>query len=68
VPKPGEVLNITSLGLNAKLLDKKISAVTLLGSDSKLQWEQMAEGLRVVYPNEFSGKFVVAFKIIMKDL
>lgn len=68
VPKPGEVLNIASLGLNAKLLDKKISSVTLLGSDSKLEWEQLAEGLRVVYPNDVREKIAVGFKVIMKDL
>jgi len=63
VPTPGEVLNIASFGLNAKLFDKKISSVTLLGSERKLEWEQTPEGLRIVFPDDIHEKIAVCFKV-----
>jgi alpha-L-fucosidase len=64
VPQPGETLTITSLGLNAKLLEKKIKAVSLLGSDSELQWEQLDAGLKIVCPNELPAKFIITFRVV----
>jgi alpha-L-fucosidase len=61
VPLAGEELTIQSLGSNA--LNKKIKTVTLLGSDSRLQWEQLADGLKIVYPKDISSNIAVAFKV-----
>jgi alpha-L-fucosidase len=65
VPKPGEVLSIQSFGSAAKLLEKKIASVTMLGSNSKLQWEQRPDGLYITCPKDMPGKFAVGFKVGM---
>jgi alpha-L-fucosidase len=65
VPKPGDVLIIQSFGTDAKLLDKKIISVTMLGSNSKLQWEQRPDGLRITCPKNIPNKFAVGFKVVM---
>jgi alpha-L-fucosidase len=60
VPKPRDTLLIQSLGLDAK-----VKAVSLLGSNSPLKWEQKKEGLSIIYPANVNEKFVIAFKIGM---
>ena len=42
---PTNAVSIKSLGTNAKLLEKPISEITLLGSDEKLKWSQTADAL-----------------------
>jgi alpha-L-fucosidase len=59
------VLTIQSFGSAAQLLQKKITSVTMLGSNSKLQWEQRPDGLRITCPREMPVKFAVAFKVVM---
>jgi alpha-L-fucosidase len=65
VPKPGEVLLIQSLGRDAQLLNKKITSVSLLGSNEPLQWEQRPEGLRIVCPQNMTNEFALGFKIVI---
>lgn len=65
VPKPGEVLTIKSFGSAAKLLEKKILSVSMLGSNNKLQWEQRPDGLRITCPADTPDKFAVAFRVEM---
>lgn len=66
VPKPGEVLIIQSFGTEAKLLDKKIVSVSMLGSHEPLQWEQRANGLRITVPAHIPTRFSTAFKVSMQ--
>ena len=63
VPKPGTELTIKSLGTDAKLLDREIKSVTLLGSKAKLSWKRTADGLVIQYPKSDKSKLAVGFKI-----
>ncbi|WP_205514453.1 alpha-L-fucosidase [Longitalea arenae] len=67
VPQPGEVITIKSFGSAAKLLERKIRSVSLLGSKEQLQWEQVPEGLTITYPNVNTSRFAVAFKIDLES-
>ncbi|MGA2440374.1 MAG: alpha-L-fucosidase [Tepidisphaeraceae bacterium] len=44
---PGKTLHIKSLGKDAKLLEKPISDIQLLGSDEKVRWSQDADALAI---------------------
>ncbi|MCX7008148.1 MAG: alpha-L-fucosidase [Kiritimatiellaeota bacterium] len=63
VPKPGETLVIESLGTDAKLLEKPVQSVTLLGSHDKVEWKQNPEGLVVHCPAELPLHYAVVLKI-----
>jgi alpha-L-fucosidase len=63
VPKPGEQLVIKSLGKDAKLLEKTVGNVTLLGSAAKIVWTQEADGLHLKCPEEMPFSYSVVFKI-----
>jgi alpha-L-fucosidase len=63
VPPAGTELKITSLGTDAKLLDKPVKFVSLLGSNAKLEWTQQADGLVIKCPAEMPMKISAAFKI-----
>jgi alpha-L-fucosidase len=41
-----------------------VQSVILLGSDTKLQFEQRADGLRVRLPDQAPGKYAYAFRIV----
>lgn len=64
VPKAGERLNIVSLGSGKGLLDKKVTRVELMGTDSALDWKQTADGLEIVYPAAAALKTAVGFKVV----
>jgi alpha-L-fucosidase len=49
--EPNADVTITSLGKNSKFSDKKIAAISLLGSNTKLQWKQKKDVL--VIKNNF---------------
>jgi len=63
IPEAGEKVVIKSLGTNAKLLDKPVRAVSLLGSSAKLVWHQLPEGLVVQYPQNAPLKHAAVFQI-----
>jgi alpha-L-fucosidase len=63
VPKPGMQLKIKSLGTDAKLLDKQVKTVKLLGYMGNLRWKQEADGLTVTCPSKMSYATSVVFKI-----
>ena len=63
VPKPGETVTIKSCGTNAKLLEKPVTSVSLLGSGARLEWKQLPEGLAVQCPAEMPFQFSAVFKI-----
>jgi alpha-L-fucosidase len=56
-------LQIKSLGTAAKLLDKPIGNITLLGSDEKVQWSQAADALTVKLPEKIPNEIAIVFKI-----
>jgi alpha-L-fucosidase len=66
VPKPGEELLIKSLGTDAKLLDKPIGDVSLLGSPDRIGWQQEAGGLRVRCPESMPFESAVVFRITVR--
>jgi alpha-L-fucosidase len=63
VPPAGSDVTIVSLGTDARVLDKPIKRVSLLGSDAKLDWTQQAEGLHVKCPAQMALKLVATFKV-----
>jgi alpha-L-fucosidase len=63
VPKPGDKIEIKSFGTDAKLLEKPVSSVSLLGASAKLKWKQNPESLVVTCPAEMPFRFAVVFKI-----
>lgn len=63
VPEPSTKLIIKSLGTDAKLLDKTIKTVKLLGYEGKLKWKQEADGLVVSCPADMPFATSVVFKI-----
>jgi hypothetical protein len=62
VPTPGEVLKIKALGTAAKLLDKPIKSIQLLGGPV-IKYQQDADALRLTCPAVMPFKHAVGFKI-----
>ena len=60
---PKKDLQIKSLGTAAKLLDRNIGGITLLGSDEKVQWSQVADALTVKVPGRIPDDAAIVFKI-----
>ena len=60
---PKKDLQIKSMGTAAKLLDRPISNITLLGSDEKVQWSQAAEALTIKAPAKSPNDIAIVFKI-----
>ena len=60
---PKQDLQIKSLGGAAKLLDKPISKIALLGSQEKVQWVQAAESLTIKPPQKSPNNIAIIFKI-----
>ncbi|MDT3405463.1 alpha-L-fucosidase [Mucilaginibacter terrae] len=63
IPQVGSVLNVKSLGTDAKHLGHPIKSVSMLGYNGKLKWEQTNGGLKITYPNVTSLATSVVFKI-----
>jgi alpha-L-fucosidase len=63
---PTNGVSITSLGKIAKLLDKKISQIQLLGSKGKLQWQQTDDALEISQPKTIQNDFANVFKISLR--
>ncbi|AMR32276.1 alpha-L-fucosidase [Mucilaginibacter sp. PAMC 26640] len=60
---PIKAVRITSLGKNAKVNNKVIKSVQLLGSSQKLQWKQEDDALIISKPAAMPAWTVVGFKI-----
>jgi alpha-L-fucosidase len=60
---PSGELRIVSLGANAKLADKPIASVQLLGNKAKLDWKQEADALVVKLPANLVSSPATAIKI-----
>ena len=63
---PGATMTVKSLGTAAKLLDRQITNVSLLGSKEKLGWKLEADGLKVQMPAKRQGEYAFALKIETK--
>jgi len=61
----GGVAVIHSLG--STLGSREITSVALLGSESKLEFEQQADGLHMKLPAQAPGKYAYAFRVTFKD-
>jgi alpha-L-fucosidase len=60
---PTNSVSIQSLGKSAKLLDRNISKIQLLGSKEKLPWKQGDEALVISAPEKSPNNFAVVFRI-----
>jgi len=61
---PQQDVQIKSLGTAAKLLDKGISNITLLGSKEKVQWSQ-TDGMLIIKPPQKSPNGIaIVYKIV----
>ncbi|WP_295771920.1 alpha-L-fucosidase [uncultured Mucilaginibacter sp.] len=63
VPDAGSVLNVKSLGIDAKHLGRPIKNVSMLGYDGNLKWEQTNSGLKITCPGMTSLSTSVVFKV-----
>jgi alpha-L-fucosidase len=60
---PQQDLQIKSLGSAAKLLDKPIGNITLLGSEEKVTWSQVDEALTINMPKKMPNDIAIVYKI-----
>jgi alpha-L-fucosidase len=60
---PKTAVHVKSLGITAKLLDAKITGVSLLGSTEKLTWSQTNEALVIEAPQKMSSEVANVFAI-----
>ena len=63
---PMQAICIKSLGAEARLLNREIQSVTLLGSEAVLNWKQSAAGLMIELPKKFPSEHTVVFKVGLK--
>lgn len=64
-PSDGKTV-IRSLGTNSKGT-KKVESIALLGSDSKLKFQQEADGLHVDLPTTAPGKHAYSFRVSFQE-
>jgi alpha-L-fucosidase len=60
---PKKDLPIKALGTAAKLLEKEIKSIKLLGSDEKVQWSQTADILSIKAPEKSPNDIAIVYKI-----
>jgi alpha-L-fucosidase len=60
---PVKPLVIKSLGTDAKLLDRGVAGIRLLGSTEKVKWNRTGAGLTIEPPANKTGEFAYVFKI-----
>lgn len=63
---PTNAVSIKSLGMDAKLLERPITSITLLGSDEKLRWRQRPHELVIEAPQKVRSEIAIVFKISTK--
>jgi alpha-L-fucosidase len=63
---PTDGFKVKSLGTGAKLLDKSIGEVQLLGSDEKIEWQQANDALVIAEPKNKPNDVAIVFKITTK--
>jgi alpha-L-fucosidase len=65
---PKKELPIKSLGTAARLLEKPVTGVSLLGSEEKIQWSQTAAALTIAPPKKQPSDDAIVFKISFASL
>jgi alpha-L-fucosidase len=60
---PQKDLQIKSLGTAAKLLNRPIGSVTLLGGDENVEWTQTSEVLTIKTPAKSPSAIAIVYKI-----
>ena len=63
---PTNGVSIKSLGKLAKLLNKPVGQVELLGSRERIQWQQTADALVIAQPKNKPNDFAIVFKTTPK--
>lgn len=63
--KPTRDIVIKSLATGG-VLTEEIAAISLLGSDEKIQWKRSAEALTIQLPKTAQDRLVVGFKVTVK--
>jgi alpha-L-fucosidase len=63
---PKTAVTIKSLGRNAKLLDKPISTISLLGGREKPKWSQTTDALTIELAKDYPSDIAVVYKITPK--
>jgi alpha-L-fucosidase len=63
---PDADIKLSSLGKNAKLTEKDIASVSMLGSKEKIKWKQEDDALTITKPANFPAWKVHGFKIALK--
>jgi alpha-L-fucosidase len=64
---PANGVTIASLGQKAKLLDRSIKKIRLLGSKEKITWRQTDDALVIQQPENEPNNFAIVFKISLKS-
>jgi alpha-L-fucosidase len=65
---PANGVNIASLGTKAKLLDRSIKKINLLGSKEKITWQQTDDAMVIQQPKNEPNDFAIVFKITLKSI
>ena len=65
--RPAKSLQIKSLGTAAKLMDRNIAAIKLLGSDEEIKWSVGDDSLTITTPENPPSEVAIAFKITMNN-
>jgi alpha-L-fucosidase len=63
---PKSAVTIKSLGTDAKLLEKQITKITLLGSKENVKWSQTADVLTIEAPQAKPSDIAIVFKVALK--
>jgi alpha-L-fucosidase len=61
--KPTDDIKIISFGKNAKYLDKKIAAVSILGCEAKLKWKQTGDALVISNSSDMPDYQIITVKV-----
>jgi len=64
IPKPGETLQIKSLGMTANRLNRAVRNMKMLGQqNAALTWKQEADQLVIKCPQQLRGETAITFVI-----
>lgn len=64
---PTRELRVKSLGNAARLLDRPIESIVMLGSGEKLEWKQGDDGLSISAPHSTPSPEALVYKITLKS-
>jgi alpha-L-fucosidase len=64
---PNSTVTIKSLGTDAKLLDRQIRKVELLGSKEKIVWQQSGGALAIEAPEAKPNDVAVVFRVTLRN-